>query len=505
MIKNKYAVAGIFTDNMVLQRDCDLPVWGEAPAGTAVQVELAGHSCATTAGDANKWKVLLPPLPAGGPYRMRIRLGANVICLDNILVGEVWLAGGQSNMEFPLKDSTGGAEEISGANYEWLRQYEVAQIEYEDGLQVVPDLPAGVWKVCTPECAGSFSAVAYYFAKRVYADLHIPIGIISCNKGGTSAACWMSEEYLTRDRTVRACYLKPYYRVIANLTEAEEAKREQKYLRRRALHDEKIRAFKEKHPKAGMEELKQSVGHTPWPPPLSRKAYGRPAGLYHTMLEKVIPYAIKGVLWYQGEEDTRRSELYRTLFTLLIADWRERWHNRELPFVFVQLPAYHDTKPLANWPAVREAQLQVTQTIPSTFMAVTIDCGEKFDIHPPLKKPVGERLALAALTGVYGVGKDGLSPVYSHHVLCDRRFVVYFDNLEGGILVGPLDACLQGFEVCGQDGIFFPAEAQLRSRTVVVDGKQVEKPVRVRYAWSNYTQVILYTNYGLPVSPFQTR
>ena len=343
-----YSIAAVFTDNMVLQRECNIPVWGKAPHGTKIVIELCGQRGETVSAEG-KWGIDLPPLEAGGPYTMTVYMANHEKVFNNILIGDVWLASGQSNMEFFLKDALGGIEEAAESNYPDIRYYDVPRIEYEDNKRKQPELPDGEWKICSPVNSGDFSAAAYYFAKNLYEKINIPIGIIGCNKGGTSASCWMKEEFLAKAAVLREAYLAPYYREIENMTEEMEDKREAEYLWLRDLHEKKIGEFKKIYPQATMSELKKRVGHTPWPPPLGKKSYVRPSGLYTTMLEKVIPYGIKGVIWYQGEEDTNKSTLYQALFSRLIENWREEWGNPKLPFIFVQLPFYNDDKIKDSW------------------------------------------------------------------------------------------------------------------------------------------------------------
>lgn len=498
---NTFKVASVFSDNMVLQREGKIHIWGEAEENDKIEIEFCGQHKEAIAKDGI-WKITLDSLNAGGPFNMFIKNKSNEITLKDILIGDVFVAAGQSNMEFKLKDSTIEKEEILSSNYPNIRLYTVPQIEYEDENKRIPDLEEGKWQVCSSETVEEFSAVGYYFAKKLHENLNVPIGIISCNKGGTSASCWMDEEYLLRDAEIKKSYIDEYLKAVNGLSEEEEDKRTNEYMRVLEEYSEKLDEYKRKNPGISLSKLKSDIGHTPWPPPLGRKSYLRPCGLYKTMLKKIVPYGVKAIIWYQGEEDTKYSELYKKLFSLLIENWRREWHNNNLPFIFVQLPGYDD-EIINSWAVLREAQLSVMKETNNCDMIVTIDCGEEHNLHPVNKKPVGERLALLARDVIYNENLNGYSPIYKSMKLKDDKITISFNYAGKQELVIKDGDTLNGFEVRGSDNKFIKVKGKILNKSsVIIDCKGINEPRIVRYAWANYAEINLYNKNGLPASPF---
>lgn len=498
-------LADIFTDNMVLQRDTQIKIWGSTVEDSAVLVEFCGQSRKTFA-KGGKWSVRLFPLTAGGPYTMRISDGENEISRKNILVGDVWIAGGQSNMEHPLIVTREGKDEIPAATYKSIRYYNVPRRPFEgaviDGWHFLHTVSTqSEWVECTPENAGYFSAVAYHFAKNIHLALDVPIGIVGCNWGATSAACWIREEYLSEDEELKI-YIDDYNEYTSKFNMQEYEKEFNGYLVRAKEVIEEMENIPIDPDNVDEYLLDNSAGPMPQPP-LGPKSYLRPAGLYYAMLKKIIPYSVKGVIWYQGESDAGRPYLYRKLFSKMIQNWRDDWDNPELPFIFVQLASFDSQwlKP-GIWADLRESQLYVSKNVKNTAMAVSIDHGDKINIHPSEKGPVGERLALLALNRVYGQDKACSGPEYTSMKVTGNKIILYFDCIGDGLNSG--GEPLKGFEVCGEDGNFFGTAAKIEENTVEVLSDKVDLPVAVRYGWANYTEANLYNNFGLPASPFRT-
>ncbi len=490
-------LADVFTDHMILQRDMRIPIWGTAVGESKITIEFCGQIIEALVVN-EKWCAYLKPLKAGGPFEMKIN---SVVTLKNVLVGEVFVAGGQSNMQFILKDSLHGDEVVSNADFNEIRYYDVPRIEYEDSGNKQGADPTG-WQICNPDNAGAFSAVAYYFSKKLHEALKVPIGIISCNWGGTSASCWMSEEYIASDENLKV-YLDEYHKQIKNQTDEEYNQKCSAYYKRTEAFTKKVEEFKLLHPDTDQGRIEREVGNYPWPPPMGRKSFLRPAGLYDTMLKKVIKYGIRAIIFYQGESDTHKPQLYKTLFEKMIQNWRKEWGNQNLTFIFTQLPFYNDkTVQKDSWAYVREAQLQIMKKDKNIGMAVITDCGEEDNIHPINKKPVGERLALTALNKIYGYRVICSGPIYHSYEINGNRIIVNFVHSEGGLLAK--GGALKGFTICGSDGEFVAAEAEIKGNSVEVSAKEIDNPIAVRYGWANYSETNLYNADGLPASPFRT-
>jgi len=375
-------LAGLFTDDMVLQQGIEVPVWGSANDGEKVTVEIQGQQAAATA-DNGKWMVRLEPLKAGGPFEMRVS-GKSAITLRNVMVGEVWVCGGQSNMAFGLSRSEGGDEAAKDKDNAWLRFYQVTMnLADKPGASV-----SGAWAKATSESALKFSAVGYHFGLALAKAHKVPIGLISANVGGTNAVCWMSTE---ASRADPAFLSKSKDKGLAK----ENKEQEQASAAAPAGTAATSKAVTTSQTAAAAKApLLNKRGKPVRPKAISPATLKRPSGLYYGMISPLQPYAIKGVIWYQGEANASEAVEYRKLFPALIANWRKDWGQGDFPFLFVQLAAYEKRQGPA-FPFVRESQL-LTLSVPYTAMAVTIDVGDRESIHPTRKKPVGERLALAA-------------------------------------------------------------------------------------------------------------
>jgi len=613
----------LFSDHAVLQQGRDVPVWGTARDGEQVTVEFAGQKVTTVAHDG-RWLVHLAAVPAGGPYTMTIA-GDNRVTIADLLVGEVWICSGQSNMERQLGLREGQQpianweQEVAAANHPQLRHFLVPQ---KPALEPAASV-TGRWVVCSPATVADFTAVGYFFGRDLLQARHVPVGLIHSSWGGTPAEAWTSRAAL-RQRPDFAGPVAQAEQAIAQIKSgtydqakamaawmqqydagsAEGAPWSDPPLDTSAWKAMTLPVFWEK---AGLPDFDGvvwfrrtfdlpaswnggdaelhlgaiddadttwvngvAVGATdgwqiprlyrvpagvlragsnvvavrvldtggggglygggdslrlapaagrdgpalslagPWryrvaanlatgprPPVDPTQSPLTPGGLYNGMVAPLQPYAIRGVIWYQGEANVGRETQYRTLFPALIADWRRAWGQGEFPFLFVQIAPFKDMTP-----EIREAQLLAWQHTPNTAMVVTIDCGDAADIHPPHKQPVGARLGLAARALAYGEALEYSGPVFHALRPAGGRAVLAFTHLGGGLVAqgGPLT----GFTIAGADRVFHPATAVIEGDTVAVAAPEVAQPVAVRYGWANVPVGNLFNAAGLPASPFRT-
>lgn len=452
----------IFTDNMVLQQRSEVPVWGDAMPNHEVRLITSwDNRIYTTFSDSNgKWQVKLSTPCAGGPYSIKITDDTE-FTLDNILLGEVWLCSGQSNMEMPV-GSWGKIDnyevEIASAEYPRIR---LMHIDRATSTFPLDDLEKthGGWRLCSPATIKNFSAVAYFFGRNLYQNLNVPIGLITASWGGTVAEAWTSSEALKQ--------MPDFKEAIQQITTGDE------------------------------------VNH-----PVETKSPGdgpnKPAVLFNAMIHPIIPYAIRGVIWYQGEYNCARAYQYKDLFPLLIADWRKQW-NCDLPFYFVQLPNFGERNNLpenAQWAELREAQLK-TLCVANTGMAVTIELGDTKDVHPKSKQDVGIRLALIARAKTYDEKISYSGPLYHSHCIEGSKIRLRFDHADGGLKVGE-GFLLKGFSIAGPDHQSHWADAVIEGDEVVVSSPFVTYPLSVRYAWAANPECNLFNGADLPASPFRT-
>jgi sialate O-acetylesterase len=475
----------IISDNMVLQQGKAVPIWGWADANEAVTVTGSWGSgkWKTTADQDGKWMVKIDTGKAGGPYEMTVS-GKNPITIKNILVGEVWVCSGQSNMEFTVKQAKNSAEEIAEANnYPQIRQFLVGRkVIYTPMYNC-----NGKWQICSSQTAGTFTAAGYFFGRELNKQLNVPVGLINTSWGGTPAESWMSKEYLENDPNFQPI-LKKFEATSADINELKKKYREdmQKY-------DAVVPQLKaEGKPLPPRPEEPIGPGH-----PYS------PMGLYNGMIVPILPYGIRGAIWYQGESNAWRAYQYRTLFPAMIKNWRDAWHQGDFPFLFVQLANYMQSEPQpveSDWAELREAQL-MTLSVPNTGMAVTIDIGEP-DIHPKNKQDVGKRLALWALAKTYGKNIVYSGPIYKSMKVDGNKAILTFDNVGSGLMAK--GDSLKGFAIAGADKKFVWADAKIEGDTVVASSDKVVSPASVRYAWAINPVCNLYNKEGLPATPFRT-
>jgi sialate O-acetylesterase len=471
----------LFSDHAVLQSGMQVPVWGTADPGEKVTVTLGKRKQTTTAGADGRWMVKIGKLSPGGPFVMTIA-GKNTVTVNDVLVGEDWIGSGQSNMAFTVSVKAARYagmldedKEIAAANYPQLRIFMATtkkSYEPESGIE-------GEWKISTPENAPAFSAVAYLFGRNLNQALKEPVGIVVVAFGASTAESWISRAALAGDPEMK---------------------------QRLARFDD-LYSFYKAHPGATTDQAPpapQTINSRPGKPgPLRDPVQDQhqPSVLYNGMLHPIIPFAMRGVIWYQGESIVGGKAgvaLYPHVMEILVKDWRAEWGQGKFPFYCVQLPPLKNT---SNNPMVREGQARLL-ALPNTGMAVTLDVGDPTNVHPKNKEPVGDRLSRIALANVYGKKIEFSGPIYKGAKVEGPNIVVSFTHANG--LAGKGDP-LQWFQVAGADGKYVDATATVQGRTVVVHSDHIPVPVFVRYAWDNYPQgANLVNGAGLPAAPFRT-
>ena len=630
-IKNIELIS-LFSDNMVFQRQMNVPVWGTAAAGQTITVNFAGQKKTTQADKKGNWQVLLDPMEAGGPYILEIS-GPQKIRYKNVLVGEVWIGSGQSNMEMPLAGwgkVDNYESEIAQADYPMIR---LLQVKRTISSKPEKGLPADGWQICSPATIPEFSSTAYFFGRKLFNELNVPIGLIHSSWGGTIIEAWISGESLKKypefagaiprpeqhasdsgydlDITLFNEQLLAWHEMIRGLDPGyndpvgtwfrnensdpgwgkinipviwqraglngfdgfvwirrnvdipdtwqntdlvlqlaaiegiESVYFNSELVGGRIIWDsireytipaklvrpggnsivvrinksggegsvwgnpELLRLRKDDEnaiPLAGEWQYRfgLEVKDAP-PPPEFPQNPNFPTLLSNAMIEPLIPFAIRGVIWYQGESNAGRAHQYRQLFPELINDWRRRWGGQDFPFLFVQLANWLETAPDPDdndWAELREAQL-MTLAVKNTGMAVAIDIGDAYDIHPKNKQAVGQRLALNALKMVYNKDVVASGPLYRSMAINNSQIILAFDHIAEG-LATPEHIALKGFAIAGKDHLFHWADAVISGNQVIVSNPSVPEPVAVRYAWAINPDCNLYNSAGLPASPFRT-
>ena len=486
---------GLFSDHMVLQRDIAAPIWGWADDGERITVEFRGRKV-TTRAVHGRWMVRLPKFEAGGPDKLTVT-GNNSISLEGVMVGEVWIASGQSNMEWPMRESYDAQNEIAKATDPLIRLYTVPKLKSDTPVDNVPS----AWKPCSPASVSNFSAVAFYFARDLQRALGVPVGIIHTSWGGSPCEVWIRDEVLASNPDYRRDILGAYPEAVAKAQGAIDAWKKEK-----AEAEAANKKFNKWYP-------------GPW----------RPSELYNGMIAPLIPYAIKGAIWYQGESNAGRAHEYRTLMADMISNWRHDWKQGDFTFLQVQLAPFKAYKPQpaeSDWAELREAQVHVSKVLPKAGVAVITDVGDEKDIHPKKKEPVGARLALAARRIAYGENVAYSGPTYHSIKVKGGTAILSFDHVGSGLEArsvpprvgetnsrpwvaynadtGHLVQPLLGFSVCGADHKFVWASARIEGDKVVVSNDEIAKPVAVRYGWADFPVVNLWNLDGLPASPFRT-
>jgi sialate O-acetylesterase len=477
----------VFSDHMVLQRDTPLPVWGRATPGTTVTASIAGKTASSTAGGDGRFRLDLPALSAGGPHELKVATSDASRTFTDVLVGEVWLCSGQSNMDFSLaktaKRSFAGAtnweQEVAKADHPQIREFKAEWAMTEDPQ---PELE-GAWTVCSPKTAGEFSAVAYFFARELQKELGVPVGLVTSAFGASTAEAWISKEKLSADPAFKPLHDAFWKKFIA--------------------YRDNPKPFTDYGNAMAKWTASNKNGRAPRHPDPIQDQHN-PSVLFNGMIAPLVPYALRGAIWYQGESNLGTRQLYPALQKALIEDWRTRW-SRDFSFHFVQLAPYQKPKPEpadSSLATMREAQAS-SLSLPKTGMAVTLDLGEEKDIHPRNKQDVGKRLALLALKNDYGKELPSRGPVFKTAEIEDGRIVLHFDTTDGALVAK--DGPLKHFAIAGDDRKFVWAEAGIEGDTVIVSSPAVPRPVHVRYAWADNPEgANLFNSAGLPAAPFRT-
>jgi sialate O-acetylesterase len=473
----------VLASYMVVQRQAPVHIWGWAAVGEKVTVSFRGEVKETIADNVGAWQVYLSPGKAGGPFELVVR-GLNSIILNDILVGDLWIASGQSNMEMPMVGFPPGVrlkdaeKEIAAANYPQIR---IMRLALTSSTYPLEDANlASSWQICSPESIRNFSAVAYFFARDLQSEEKVPIGIVDSTWGGTPAASWVSLPALTS----RADLL-PFLALYAGMMQNHA--KDIRELATEGIQDEQ-KSMRQQPPKHGRHRDVLA-----W----------QPAALYNGMIAPLTPLPIKGVIWYQGEADRFFSQapLYERVFSVLIADWRRAWAQGNFPFLYVQISSIGplDAKPeLVE--VVREAQRR-SLAVKNTAMVVSADLGDPKTIHPADKQDVGARLALAARAIAYQEPVEYNGPTLQRVTAENGALRIWFGHADGLVAKGNH---LAGFEVAGDDQHFVPAIAKIERETVVVRSTQIAVPKYVRYAWEPNPEISLYNSEGLPASPFSS-
>ena len=476
---------GVFGDHMVLQCDQAIPVWGWGAAGEIVTVSLGSQTQTVTTGSNGRWCLKLNPVKAGGPFELKV-VGKNTILFSDVLIGEVWLCSGQSNMALLVKDGLHAQEEILKANYPNLRMLSVggqwAATPQQDST--------GAWAVCDSNTVGKFSATAYFFGRELHERLGVPVGLVHASVGGSAIQSWTSLKAQQAVPELARIFEAPF--------DVEAAKAQ--FAQAKATWDQEAAEAKAQ----GKPFTKTAPRMTPDP----MTAFD-PSRLYNGMIAPLIPYAMRGVIWYQGESNDRTPKIYGLQLRTLIASWRQEWQQGDFPFFYVQLPNIgapnmpsrvpSQTNP---WSTLRE-EMRKTLAVTNTGMAVIIGDFNDCRMHPKNKQVVGYRLAQCALAKTYDKQVIGCGPLYKAIEKMDGKIVVHFDYAEGGLVISTGDK-LKGFAVAGDDQKFVWADATVDGQTVVVSSAAVKQPVAVRYAWAGNPECNLANTAGLAASPFRS-
>ncbi|MES2775980.1 MAG: sialate O-acetylesterase [Bacteroidota bacterium] len=491
-------LASPFGEGMVLQYDMPVPVWGTASPGEKVTVTIGKQARSTVASVNGEWKLNLDKLAAGGPYAMTVS-GTNKISFTDVYAGEVWICSGQSNMDFTVAREDrywcgvfNEAEEVAAANFPLIRVFDT---DFSPALTPQSEVK-GKWEIVSPKTIGHLSAVAYFFARDLQAKMKIPIGLITTAFGASTAEAWIREEALASDTTFRN--LQSSFKEKLSKYTADTAA-----INKYNLAYEKFLLAKAEAKAAGKDEPRGPRDPNPV------RDQHNPSVLWNGMVKPLVPYAIRGALWYQGESNSPTAKIYRQIMETLITDWRQQWGQGQFPFIYVQLAnigkTYDSIPAKGGAEAVkREAQLQ-NLSIPKTAMVVAIDNANPLDmadVHPKNKQDIGRRMAIAARAVAYGEKVVYSGPIYKKMENTGTMIRLHFNHVGEGLVAK--DGLLKGFAIAGADKKFVWATAKIVGNTVEVSSPEISNPVAVRYGWSNNPPTSLYNTANLPASPFRT-
>ena len=575
-----FTIAAVISNHCVFQRNKNISIFGKAFKDDIVKAKLFDRNNKLLAANETKvitqaftqaftqalspadWLVQLPPLLAHNGCTLKITCTqyhkqksnepAPVIekTFTDISIGEVWLAGGQSNMEFELQNCTEGPDELKNEKAPNVRFYYTNKIGWMDDHFYEAERNT-CWQTWDSQYKTAWSAVGYFFAKKLAQDLNlannsdphaetVTVGVIGCNWGGTSASAWMSREALEKDVDLKT-YIDEQEEATKGKSIEQQCKEYDDYEIENNKWQTKCAELYSKDPDMEWDEVQKLLGPCPWPGPRSCKNPYRPAGLYECMLKRIIPYTVKGVIWYQGESDDHKPYSYAKLFSTMIDVWRTDWHDAHLPFVFVQLPGnrYKQDKDFKHWCLIREAQQKVHDTVKNAWMTCALDLGQYNDIHPKAKKEIAERMEKVALCKVYELSspENAFAPLLNSFLITQNKIILSFTNAADGFELRsnastkqameyycqmearqgtPVDEkTFTGFELAGSDGVFYPADfvfgkgegasSSLEGKnTITLTSSKVPSPVYARYGWYNYFPVTVYEKNGLPLAPFRT-
>ena len=544
-----FSVAAVFSNHMVLQRNKAISIFGTGQNGLTVTVKLFSADKNllaenNTTIENGRWELQLAPQPARNDCTVTVTAGPTpesgnngCVTYTDVAIGEVWLAGGQSNMEFELHNCTEGPTELEDKNNNPnIRFYYTNKIGWMDDHFYEAERNT-CWQTWESQYKTAWSAVGYFFGKKLSQDLDCTVGIIGCNWGGTSASAWMRKEYLEKDDELRT-YLTEQEEATKGKSVQEQCDEYDRYVIENDKWQQQCNELYASVPDITWEEVQKRLGPCLWPGPRSCKNPYRPTGLYDCMLSRIIPYTLKGVIWYQGESDDHKPNMYYKLFANMIDNWRTDWHDDKLPFIFVQLPVnrYLQDKDFKHWCFVREAQEKIHKTIKNAWMTVAMDLGVCNDIHPKAKKVLAERMEKNALANVYQriPEVEALAPALSSSYITngtnqgdcgnitliisnaptgfehrdDEETLNNYKKLEE-IQGNSFPEDFTGFEIAGADGVYYPAKFAFGGtdgllNTIILCSPKVPAPKYARYCWYNYGPATIYGKNGLPLAPFRT-
>ncbi len=487
MASAELKLSSLFTDSMVLQRDHPVNVWGWDNPGQEVTVQFAGQSVVAKSGEDGKWTAKLQPLAVSAVPRALKITGSSEKLIQDVVVGEVWLCSGQSNMQWSVAQSDDPDLETLTAKFPLIRHISVPQV----GTQKPQDDFVGKWEVCTTESIAQFSGVGYFFGRTLHLALGVPIGLIDNSWGGSAAEAWVRRDVLAADPACKG-YVDEWANRETNLVAVTDAWLKSLEAWRDQAADRRAKGL--------------APAPVPQNPITQMKGNQRPGNLYNGVLHPVIGYTLRGAIWYQGESNASRAYNYRTLFPLMISHWRKEWGQGDFPFFWVQLADYRaeQLQPADSaWAELQEAQTMALK-LPNTGQAVINDLGEAEDIHPKDKQNVAKRLARHALAKVYGFDIVSESPRYLSHEVQGDKIVVTFQHVGGGMDTFDVKTPV-GFAISGPDQKFVWADARIVAKDKIeVRSSQVPQPAAVRYAWADNPVANVQNAEGLPLTPFRT-
>ena len=479
--------SALFGNHAVLQRSISVPIWGSAEPGETMTVTFGAISATTTTDESGHWRVQLPAMEGGQSGDLIFKGSKGSVTSSDVLTGDVWLCAGQSNIEFPLSMVASAPEEMAAAQLPNIRQFKVVPFS---SLTPSKELK-GNWVVCSPQRAGEFTAVGYYMARDLYKRDSVPQGLINCTRGGTDIESWLSQAALQS---------RPEFQVVFDRDKKVVAE----YPAKKEAYDKAIAAWNESTQKATQSGIPLTEKRPPSPPGAADDK-NRATSCFNGMVYPITPTGIRGIVWYQGENNWAHPDEYQAYLQALIQDWRSRWNRTDLPFLVVQLPNYMGGGSAMDihWAELREAQATAL-SLPCTGMVVTMDVGDPKEIHYTNKKPVGERLALIARRVVFGEDIVDSGPVFVSAIKEGRGMRVSFDDKGSPIVLRPSSLQWRSFELAGSDRKFYPAGAELKGKDVFVSCAEVADPVALRYCWRFNPAPILFNQEGLPAAPFRT-